>query len=357
MKLGLGLYKHMLNRQNFDFARQIGATHIVAHLVDYFSGSGHSGTDDQPTGSDWGWGKAGNPDQLWSAAQLTALREAVEDAGLTLEAIENFDPAHWHAILLDGPQKQQHFENVKTIIRNAGEAGIPIIGYNFSIAGVSGRTTGAYARGGAASVGMEGDYRKPMPQGMAWNMIVDEDALTEDAPPATHAQLWQRLEEFLREVIPVAEASGVRLAAHPDDPPMAFVRQQPRLVYQPQMYQRLLNLCPSPHNALEFCLGSLAEMTEGDIYAAVDQYSAQGQIGYIHFRNVRGKVPYYREAFVDDGDIDMLRVLRILKKNGFDGLLIPDHTPQVACDAPWHAGMAYAMGYMKAAFAALEIPS
>ena len=63
----------------------------------------------------------------------------------------------------------------------------------------------------------------------------------------------------------------------------------------------------------------------------------------------RGKVPFYRETFIDDGDIDMLRVLRILQKNNFDGVLIPDHTPQMSCGAPWHAGMAFAMGYMKAA--------
>ena len=71
-------------------------------------------------------------------------------------------------------------------------------------------------------------------------------------------------------------------------------------------------------------------------------------------RNVTGKVPYYRETFIDDGDIDMLRVLRILKRNNYDGVLIPDHTPQMTCTAPWHAGMAFAMGYMRAALQTLE---
>ena len=129
---------------------------------------------------------------------------------------------------------------------------------------------------------------------------------------------------------------------------MPTMRGQPRLVYQPQLYQRLIDLKPSPANALEFCLGSLAEMTEGDLYETVDTYSRQGRIAYVHFRNVRGKVPFYRETFIDDGDVDMLRVLRILKKNRYEGVLIPDHTPQMACGAPWHAGMAYALGYMRA---------
>ena len=138
------------------------------------------------------------------------------------------------------------------------------------------------------------------------------------------------------------------LAAHPDDPPAPILRGQPRLVYQPRLYQRLLDLRPSPRNALEFCVGSLAEMTEGNIYDVVDCYSRQGRIAYVHLRNVRGKVPHYRETFVDDGDVDMIRVLRILKENGFDGVVIPDHTPQMACEAPWHAGMAYALGYIQA---------
>jgi mannonate dehydratase len=94
-------------------------------------------------------------------------------------------------------------------------------------------------------------------------------------------------------------------------------------------------------------------MTEGDVYEAVDRYSCQGKLAYVHLRNVRGKVPHYKEAFVDDGDVDMLRVLRILRKNGYDGVLIPDHTPQMTCAAPWHAGMAHALGYMRAALQAI----
>ena len=352
MKLGLGLYRHMLTDENFAFARQAGATHVVAHLVDYFrGGSGHSASDDQPLGSDWGWGIAGDPDQLWTLEELTSLRQKIEAAGLKLEAIENFDPAHWYDILLDGPKRALHVENVKTIVRRMGEAGIPVMGYNFSIAGVAGRTKGNYARGGAVSVGMEGPYDQPMPNGLAWNMVVDPTAPNRDTgfiPSATHEQLWSRLQRFLDEVVPVAESAGVKLALHPDDPPMPTIRLQPRLVYQPSMYQRVLDLKPSTANTLEFCVGSLAEMTEGNIYDAVDQYSRQHKIGYVHLRNVRGKVPTYKETFIDDGDVDVLRVLAILKRNGFDGVIIPDHAPQMSCAAPWHAGMAFAMGFLRA---------
>ena len=354
MKLGLGLYRHMLTRDNFQFARQAGATHIVAHLVDYFKGGAHNPRDNQPTGAEQGWGLAGDPNQLWPLAELLALRKEINAAGLELEAIENFDPAHWHDILLDGPKQKQQLENIKTIVRRLGQAGIPILGYNFSIAGVCGRTHAPYARGGANSVGMEGPLDTPMPNGMVWNMIYDPNASQGSVPAITHEELWRRFSGFLREITPVAQESGVRLAAHPDDPPMPAMRGQPRLVFQPRFYQRLLDLVPSPANALEFCLGSLAEMTEGGLYEAVDSYSRQGRIAYIHFRNVTGKVPFYRETFLDDGDVDMPRVLRILKKNHYEGVLIPDHTPQMTCGAPWHAGMAFALGYMRAALQCLE---
>jgi len=354
MKLGLGLYRHLLTPENFAFARQAGATHIVAHLVDYFRGGDHAHAEDQPVGTDLGWGIAGDPDQLWTVAELTTIRENIEAAGLTLEAIENFDPAHWHDILLDGPQRDRHIENVKTILRNLGAAGIPTMGYNFSIAGVAGRTTGPYARGGAPSVGMEGAYDLPMPAGMAWNMIIDESRLTEPLPPISSDQLWDRLERFLNDVLPTAEAAGVKLAAHPDDPPTPTIRDTPRLVYQPHLYQKLIDINPSPSNTLELCVGSIAEMTEGDVYAAVETYARQNRIGYVHLRNVVGKVPTYKESFIDDGDIDVLRIMRILHDHGFDGVVIPDHAPQMSCDAPWHAGMAYALGFMAAGLKTLR---
>ncbi|TJX76506.1 MAG: D-mannonate dehydratase, partial [Mesorhizobium sp.] len=97
------------------------------------------------------------------------------------------------------------------------------------------------------------------------------------------------------------------------------------------------------------CLGSLQEMPGADdIYDHVRRFARRGRIGYIHFRNVRGKVPRYHETFVDDGDIDMAEIVRILRDENYGGVMIPDHTPEMSCDAPWHAGKAFALGYMRA---------
>jgi mannonate dehydratase len=117
------------------------------------------------------------------------LRNSIEAEDLKLEAIENLDPAHWHDILLGGPKRSRQLVNVKTILRRMGEAGIPILGYNFSIVGVCGRTHAPYARGRAMSVGMEGPFDAPMHNGMVWNMVYDQVAPPGVVPPVSPSAL------------------------------------------------------------------------------------------------------------------------------------------------------------------------
>jgi len=331
MRLGLGMHPPMIKRENFQFAKQMGCTDLVLHLTDY-----RQQTLTMQQSRD-----------MYKYDRLIALKKAINDEGLEFHAIENFCPADWSDILLDGPRKKEQMEHLKNIIRDVGRAGIPVFGYNFSIAGVWGREQLPSARGGALTPVFNNPKQEPIPNGTVWNYVYDADAPEGTIGTVSHEQLWSRLQYFLEQIIPVAEEAGVVMAAHPDDPPMPEIRGTARLVYQPRLYQTLLDLVPSPSNALEFCLGSLQEMTEGNVYDAIDQYCAH--IGYVHFRNVRGKVPYYEEVFVDEGDIDMIRALRHLKKGNYQGVLIPDHTPAAQCDAPWHAGMAFALGYMKAA--------
>jgi mannonate dehydratase len=352
MKLGLGLYRHQLDGEHFRFARQAGCTHLVIHLVDYFKSSRANRPGDQPLGDLAGWGLAGDPDDLWSAEEMIRIRDEAAAEGLEIAAIENFDPAHWGDVLLDGPQRARHIENVKTIIRNTGRAGIPVFGYNFSIAGVAGRIKGDFARGGALAVGMDGPCDDPIPNGMVWNMVVDPNAPPGNIPSITSDQLWDRFSRFLDEIMPVAEEAGVTMALHPDDPPMPEVRGQPRLVHQPRLYQKVIDLHPSPRNGFELCVGTLAECSEGGFHEAVAEYAAKKRIAYVHLRNVRGTVPHYKETFIDEGAVDVFRVIRDLAQNGFDGVIIPDHAPQMTCAAPWHAGMAFALGYLRAAMQA-----
>jgi mannonate dehydratase len=339
----------MLDDAHFAFARQSGATDVVVHLVDYHQqADGTNLRGDQPLGGSGGWGIAGSSRGSWTVDALLNLRARVEAHGLQLAAIENLDPADWYDVLLDGPERDGQIEKICQIIRNLGQAGIPALGYNFSIAGVAGRIVGPFARGGAKAVGMDGIDQTPIPNGMVWNMVYRPDARSGHIGGITHEMLWDRVERFLRQVVPVAGEAGVRLAAHPDDPPVPTLRQSPRLVYQPHLYRRLLAAAPDPANGLEFCVGTLAEMTDGDIYEITEHYAALGRIVYVHLRNVRGKVPHYQETFIDDGDVNIRRIIEILGRNGFDGVIIPDHAPQMSCSSPWHAGMAFTMGYLRA---------
>lgn len=348
----------MLNDEGYRFARQCGATHAVVHLVDYF----HQGAqvddnhpDNQPVGGSEGWGHAGATRHLWTYDSLVEIRDGLAAHEISLYAIENFDPMDWYDVLLGGPLRDQQLERIKTIIRDVGRAGIPVIGYNFSLAGVAGRIKRRFARGGAESVGVDGGDHSPIPRGMVWNMWYDTTAGDGTVPETDEGELWARLEYFLKAVLPVAEEANVRFAAHPDDPPFPTVRKQPRLVYTHDRYQRLLDLVPSSSNALEFCLGTLQEMADGDnIHETIERHVSAGDVAYIHLRNVVGKVPTYHEVFLDDGDLDVVRVMKQLDRLGYDGVVIPDHTPLLDCAAPWHAGMAYAMGYIRALMQSIQ---
>jgi len=352
MKLGLGLYRHMLTEDNLRFARQAGATHIVAHLVDYFSGGPRI---PDSVSKSAGWGPTHRVGKPWTLEEIEQIRELVEAEGLVLHAVENLDPAHWHDILLDGPRRDEQLEAVLESIRLLGEAGVPRLGYNFSLAGVWGHLRGPFARGGAESIGFDAEAiaeQPEIPVGQVWNMTYGDPGATDTIGPVEVEQMWERIRVFLAAAVPVAEQAGVRLCAHPDDPPVPRLRNTARLLTNQAALQRLVDLVPSPSNCLEFCQGTVSEMVDVDVYDAIATFSRQDRIGYVHFRNVVGRVPSYHEVFVDEGYVDMFRALRAYLDNGYDGVFIPDHTPQMTCAASWHAGMAYALGYMKAALRA-----
>ena len=345
MKLGFGLYKNSLNSDNYEFVKQIGATHVVAHLTNYFSGS----NPEISSGNENGWGIC-DKEPIWDEELLGNLKKEINKSGLQLEALENFNPLHWHDILLDGPKKNQQIEELKKLIKNMGKVGIPVMGYCFSIAGVWGWERGNYARGNAESVALikdSRDFQQPIPDGMVWNMRYRKGDPKKFVPETSEKEVWERLEFFLEKLLPIAEENNVSLAAHPNDPPMHTMRRTARILKNPSEYIKLINISKSPSNKIEMCLGSIQEMEESGLESYVDKFSKEQRIGYMHFRNVKGKVPNYVESFVDEGDINMVNVIKILKKNKYDGVIIPDHTPALNCSAPWHAGMAYAVGYIK----------
>ncbi len=342
MKIGIGMYPGLLTTDNFRFARQAGATHVVGHLPGFAHREG----------------RGLPPERMWTEEELAGLKQAMEQEGLQFAAIENFEVIHWYDVLLDGPRRDEQMEGLKELLRTMGLLGIAVMGYSFSLVNVWGRVTVKQARGGAESPGFlqqQAPAETPVPLGNVWNTVYDPDAPDGTLGEVPEEVMWERLERFLRELMPVAETAGVRLAMHPADPPLPTLRGTGRLVYRPEHYQRLLDLVPSYHNAAEFCQGTVAEMDGTmDVYEAIRTYTAQNRIAYVHLRNVRGRVPNYYETFIDDGDVDMVRALRLYYDNGYDGVLIPDHSPAMSCAAPWHAGMAYALGWMRGVIRMIE---
>ncbi|MEP7356607.1 MAG: mannonate dehydratase [Anaerolineales bacterium] len=348
MKLGLAFSRSNLSRDNLKFARQCGVTHIVVHYTFY-----ENEQDKLPERFKGAYGFTREP-QIWSYEELRDLRQMINDEGMELEALENFNPGFWYDVILDGPRKAEQMANLKQLIRNVGRAGIPVFGYAFNLMNVWGHTHGPWARGGAVTGGYHEPEQTPIPEGMVWNMVYNPDAPDRPLVPPTHEQMWGRLEYFLKEIVPVAEEAGVIMAGHPDDPPLPVLRGAPRLVTNPDNYQRLLDIVPSPNSQAELCVGTVSEMAQGNVYDAVEQFSRNHKVAYVHLRNVRGKVPHYTEVFIDEGDTDLLRVLRILHKNGYQGVITPDHTPLMNTAAPWQTGFAFALGYIRAAITLIE---
>ncbi|WP_331715865.1 mannonate dehydratase [Tessaracoccus coleopterorum] len=157
------------------------------------------------------------------------------------------------------------------------------------------------------------------------------------------------LRYFLDAVLPEAEEAGVRLALHPDDPPIATVRSLPRIASSIDGYRRLLDMSDSRSNAVTFCQGNFALMTD-DLPGTIREFG--DRIAFIHYRDVRGTAESFVETFHDDGQTDMVACMEAYREIGFSGPLRPDHVPTMFGednDRPGYSvlGRVFALGYIR----------
>ena len=160
-------------------------------------------------------------------------------------------------------------------------------------------------------------------------------------------EMWENLAYFLKAAVPAAEEAGVKVALHPDDPPVPSIGGVARIIRSPEAYRRVLEMAPDPCHGIAFCQGCFAEMG-ADVPAEIRYFGSRNRIFFVDFRNIRGTPERFSETFPDEGDVDMAEAMRAYKEVGFDGPLCPDHTVRIDGDSSWgHRYWAYAVGHLK----------
>lgn len=270
----------------------------------------------------------------WDANELIRIKKKIESAGLKPEMLNLGGPVR---ILHGRAGQDEELANFKENIRVAGQVGIPVVEYNFTpLRGSEGysQTTG---RGASGLRDFDYDRIKDLPP-------------LDNVGTHTREQMWARLTGFLKEVVPVAEEAGVRLACHPNDPPIPVFRGAAQPVRSLADLKQLIETVDSPANGITIDSGVLTEMGE-DAVEAIRYFGSRDRINHVHFRNVRVEVPYYKyvEVFHDEGDCDMLACMKAFHEVGYRRLVIPDHTPHFSNDTIGNQmGWAWALGYLHA---------
>jgi mannonate dehydratase len=269
---------------------------------------------------------------------LLHIKERFHQAGLELAVIEPVPNKYYYRTKLGLPGRDAEIEKIMELIRNLGRLGIGVLCCNFMAQiGWFRTSTAIPTRGGALVSGFDYSLLKNAP-------------LTE-AGVVTQEQLWQNLEYFLKAVVPVAESSGVKLALHPDDPPVPSLRGVGRILTSFAAMRRAVALVPSANLGVTLCQGTFAAMDE-DIPAVIRHFGAGRQIFFVHFRDVAGTAEKFQETFHDDGKTDMAQAIQTYKEVGYDGPIRVDHVPTMAGEengTPGYEtmGRLFAIGYLK----------
>lgn len=279
-----------------------------------------------------------NGEASWDYNDLLHLKEKFSDFGLKLEVLEPGLNAQMHKVKLGISGMEEELENCKILIRNMGLLGIPVLCYNFMAQFNWMRTSvSTVSRGGALVTSYNHDLMKDAP-------------LTE-AGLVSEERLWANLKYFLEQVVPVAEEYKVKLAIHPDDPPISPIQGVSRIITSVEALQKAIDLVPSDYNGITLCQGTLAT-TGADIPAAIRAFGKQKKIFFVHFRDIRGTARNFVETFHDDGQTDMHEAVKAYKEIAFDGPIRIDHTPTLEGennDEPGYSemGRLFAIGYLR----------
>jgi mannonate dehydratase len=296
----------------WQLAKQMGVTDAVIHPLEIGDGR----TD-------------------WTYDELNGTVNWFEEVGMNVSVIEGSVPLT-DRIRLGEDGRDEDIERFKRFLRNCGAVGIPVVCYDW-MAGIRWARTEAHveSRGGSYATGYDDEKMSGGPE--------------TEYTDVTREQLWDALEYFLREVVPVAKEAGVKLGLHPADPPLDSVRDVPRLARSVEAYDRILDIVDSEYNGVTFCQGNFAAMGV-NIPDTIRHFG--DRINFVHFRDVEGDASRFVETWHDNGPTDMLAAMRAFEDIGYDGPMRPDHVPTMAgednSNPGYHTkGRLFAIGYMR----------
>ncbi len=235
--------------------------------------------------------------------------------------------------------RDREIERYRTFLRDLGKLGIPVASYDFHPANTY--TTSMVERRG---------YRSRQFSVEDFRQRIEKQAFEREY---SAEDIWATYTYFVKAVLPVAEEAKVKLALHPDDPPLAKMNGVAKLFTHYDGYRRAEEISGgSKYWGLTFCVGTWAEGGDRmgkNIFEMIQDFGRRGKIFEIHFRNVSSPLPTFVETFPDDGYVDMYQVMKALRQVKFDGAAEPDHVPHLAGDAQFsRSGTAYIISYMRA---------
>ena len=245
---------------------------------------------------------------------LIQHKEEAAEAGVSLEMIHIEMPRS--ITLAQDPQRDQDIEGVCKTIENAAAAGLRGLNYNFCIL-VNQRTENTYGRGGSSYSTF--DFSK-----------YDNETLSE-AGEVSREEAFDRIAYFLERIIPVAEANGIQMACHPNDPPAPILRGVERWNYPAfDGLKRYAEIVDSPYHGFNFCCGTVSEGLDDpgtEFYEILRYFGERKKLFNIHFRNIRGGLHNFQEVWPDEGHLDMHTVAQTLRDVEYPYMLMPDHAP------------------------------
>lgn len=230
--------------------------------------------------------------------------------------------------------RDESIEKVIKMFPIMRELGINLICFNWmAYVGWTRTSTNLPERGGATVTGFD-----------------INDYIAKDNCMISKAELWDNYRYFLNAVIDEAEKYEIKLALHPDDPPLSELGGVSRIMPSANNIKKAIyDIYPSDMLGITMCQACYYIM--GEVLSEVIDMFAD-KIFFVHFRNVVGNVNCFKETFHDNGAIDMAKIIKKYKSLGINVPIRVDHVPTFKSEQTDNAGYGnlgriFALGYLK----------